>query len=54
MTKEKLIATLRELQYLGERGVRGEDLADKIRALIKQVDGDTSTSDQRGDAFGDR
>lgn len=54
MTKEKLIEALRELQSLGERGVRGDDLADKIRALIQQVEGDTSAVDQRGDAFGDR
>lgn len=54
MTKEKLLVALRELQRLGEAGVRGDDLADKIRTLIKQVEGDISAADQRGDAFGDR
>jgi hypothetical protein len=45
MDKEKLLAALQELQTLGERGVRGEDLADKIRALIRQIEGSTITTE---------
>lgn len=54
MDKEKLLASLRELQTLGEKGVRGEDLADKIRALIRQIEGSTPASELRGAAYGDR
>lgn len=54
MDKEKLLAALRELQTLGERGVRGEDMADKIRALIRQVEGSADTFEMRGAAYGDR
>lgn len=54
MDKEKLLVSLRELQRLGEAGVRGDDLADKIRALIKQVESDTVSADLRGAAYGDR
>lgn len=53
MDKEKLLVSLRELQRLGEAGVRGDDLADKIRALIHQIEG-TNSADLRGAAYGDR
>ena len=53
MDKEKLLVALRELQRLGEAGVRGDDLADKIRALIRQIEG-TKSADLRGAAYGDR
>lgn len=39
MNNEKLLASLRELQTLGEQRARVEDLTDKIRALYKQVEG---------------
>lgn len=35
MTKEKLISALRELQNLGKRGVRGDDLADKPKKRVE-------------------
>ena len=62
MDKEKLLAALRELQTLGERGVRGEDMADKIRALIltrfvlssDRLGGRPIRSGMRGAAYGDR